>query len=78
MLPESDSAAALSRGEELRQAISSEPVRCEEETVQVSVSAGVATHSGEADAPAFIRITQEAVQRAKKLGRSRTEFASNK
>lgn len=77
LLPESDATQALNRGEELRHAICSEPVRAEGEIVTVTVSAGVATLGGEADAPAVIRVTQEAVQRAKKAGRNRTEVARN-
>jgi len=73
LLPEADAAQALTRGEELRHAICSEPVRCEDEYVAVTVSAGVATLDSEADASALIRTAQEAVQRAKKLGRNRTE-----
>jgi diguanylate cyclase (GGDEF)-like protein len=73
ILPETDNAGALARGEELRHAICSEPVRCEDELVHVTVSAGVATLGTEADAPALIRVAQEAVVRAKKAGRNRTE-----
>ncbi len=73
LLPEADNAQALLRGEELRQAICSEPVRCEDEIITITVSAGVRTLDSEADAPALIRVTQEAMQRAKKLGRNRTE-----
>ncbi len=78
LLPEAESAAALTRGEELRQAISSEPVRCEDEIVTVTVSAGVATLGGEVDAPALIRVALDAVQRAKKLGRNRTESGATR
>lgn len=73
LLSEGDAAQALARGEELRHAICAEPVRCEEEIVTVSVSAGVATLENEADAAGLIRVTQEALQRAKKSGRNRTE-----
>jgi two-component system cell cycle response regulator len=73
LLPECDSAQALARAEELRHAICTETVRCEDELVTVSVSAGVATLDSEADAAGLIRSTQEAVQRAKKAGRNRTE-----
>ena len=73
LLPECDHAQALARGEELRHAICAESVRCEEEIVTVTVSAGVATLDNEADAAGLIRVTQEAVQRAKKHGRNRTE-----
>jgi diguanylate cyclase (GGDEF)-like protein len=73
LIPESDAAAAQARGEELRQAICNEVVRSEDELIKVSVSAGVATLSGEADAAALIRVTHEALARAKKNGRNRTE-----
>jgi diguanylate cyclase (GGDEF)-like protein len=77
LLPECDTAQAQLRAEELRQAICSEPVRSDGELIRVTVSAGVATLSTEADAAALIRVTQEAAQRAKKLGRNRTEDAAN-
>jgi diguanylate cyclase (GGDEF)-like protein len=73
LLPEGDSAQAQARGEELRHAICAEPVRCEDEIVTVTVSAGVATLESEADAPGLIRVTQDALARAKKHGRNRTE-----
>ena len=63
----------MTRAEELRQAICSEPIRSEDDLIDVKVSAGVATLGEEADAPALIRVAQDAVQRAKKAGRNRTE-----
>lgn len=77
LLPESDHAQALARGEELRQAICSDPIRSEGELIRVTVSAGVATLGEEADAAALIRVAQETVQRAKKAGRNRTEGAGH-
>ena len=65
LLPEGDSAQALTRAEELRHAICTEPVRCEDEIVTITVSAGVATLDNEADAPGLIEaFAQAAPKRA--------------
>lgn len=70
LLPEVEHEAARLRGEELRKAISAEPIRSEGDVIPVTLSGGIASLTEEADAPAFVSTVQELIQKAKRAGKN--------
>jgi len=72
LLPETDREGALSFAEHIRERVEAEPVEFEGETIQVTISVGVATIQGEAiDSDALIRMADENLYEAKRSGRNR-------
>ena len=79
LVPSSDRASAVALAERMRMAISSQPVRFADREISLTASLGVAICSEEdpCDLTSLLRLADEALYRAKRLGRNRVEFASS-
>jgi diguanylate cyclase (GGDEF)-like protein len=75
VLPDCDSAGAVALAERLRVAIGCEAVVLAEGVIPVTLSLGVATYEGPAEAKSFIAAADGALYRAKNTGRNRVELA---
>jgi two-component system cell cycle response regulator len=76
--PGSSQASAIHLAERLRSAIHREPLRVGEKSLTFSISLGVAAVQGVATTPeVLIRAADEALYRAKELGRNRVESAGS-
>ncbi|MDR7307264.1 diguanylate cyclase [Rhodoferax saidenbachensis] len=69
LLADTDAAAATAVAEKLRQAVASTPVPWRGQTLQLTVSVGVATHSGNLDT--LLHMADTAMYEAKASGRNR-------
>ena len=79
VVPSSDGVGTLALAERIREAIQSAPVTTADGDVPVTVSCGVAasTASDRLDPPALLHLADEALYRAKELGRNRSELAAS-
>lgn len=77
VLPESTDSSALHLAERLRSAIGREPVRLQEGNVAFTISLGVSRSlpGGSVSPDLVVRASDEALYRAKDLGRNRVEWA---
>ena len=72
VLPETGKDGAMEFGEQIRQLVDREPFEFEGDSLPVTISVGVATLDGEPlDAPAFIRVADENLYKAKRGGRNK-------
>ena len=72
VLPETDLAGARVFGEQIRRLVADQPFEYEGDTFQVTVSVGVACVEGQdIDVPAFIKLADDNLYRAKREGRNR-------
>lgn len=74
LLPETDAEDAVTTGDKLRRVLSERPVQLEDLTIPVTASIGVATLGANMEAADLYEAADQALYRAKQLGRNRTEF----
>jgi len=78
IVPECDTAGALSAAERIRMAVAGSPVHTSDAAISVSISLGVTTAKvigSDMQPSKLLRCTDEALYRAKTAGRNRAEFA---
>jgi two-component system, cell cycle response regulator len=78
VVPESNAATAFNIAERIRRAIESRPIASEEGEIRVTVSFGVAAneHASISEPQTLLNLADEALYRAKRNGRNRTELAT--
>ncbi|HWF39004.1 MAG TPA: diguanylate cyclase [Candidatus Acidoferrales bacterium] len=79
VVPASDRANSISLAERIRAATAVEPVASDQHRISTTISLGVTVCDGEksGDVNTLLRCADEALYRAKGLGRNRVEFASS-
>ena len=77
VLPTADGPGAVCVAERIREAFESQPFVTEREKIAITVSLGVAASGGRNtfNAEALLQIADEALYRAKQMGRNRVELA---
>jgi diguanylate cyclase (GGDEF)-like protein len=77
ILPGASAEIARAMGERIRRAIEAEPIRVEDAAIRVTVSVGVAMlDARNRDSADLVQLADEALYRAKKMGRNRVEEAA--
>ena len=71
ILPEANLEGAVAMAEKVRRLVEEEPFEFEQQSMQVTVSLGVATVTEEVPAAIFIRAADDCLYRAKRAGRNR-------
>ncbi|MDL0430662.1 GGDEF domain-containing protein [Marinobacter sp. TBZ242] len=71
LLPETDITEAVQTANRIRQAIASTPVRAEKRTVNITISVGTATIHGAESVDRLLQRADEALYRAKDMGRNK-------